>query len=72
MIQTDRAARFPVAEHPVRRFKHIRWQVSRLAEQDFSSDPRLPDPMGVSGIEDLSGHGRGGGCFGVQVLDPSP
>ena len=40
----------------------IRWQVSRLAEQDFSSDPRLPD-LSVSGIEDLSGHGRGGGCF---------
>jgi hypothetical protein len=49
MRRTSRAARFPVAEHPVRRFKHIRWQVSRLAEQDFSSDPRLPDPDGVSG-----------------------
>ena len=24
----------------------IRWQVSRLAEQDFSSDPRLPDLIG--------------------------
>lgn len=24
----------------------IRWQVSRLAEQDFSSDPRLPDLLG--------------------------
>jgi hypothetical protein len=34
----------PVAEHPVRRCKKPkRWQVSRLAEQDFSSDPRLPD-----------------------------
>jgi hypothetical protein len=54
MRQTSRAARFPVAEHPVRRFKHIRWQVSRLAEQDFSSDPRLPDPDGVSGISRIS------------------
>ena len=26
----------------------MRWQVSRLAEQDFSSDPRLPD-LSVSG-----------------------
>jgi hypothetical protein len=43
------ATRFPVAEHPVRRFKNtMRWQVSRLAEQDFSSDPRLPD-LSVSG-----------------------
>jgi hypothetical protein len=41
----------------------IRWQVSRLAEQDFSSDPRLPDPLGSVAIGDLSGHGRGGGCF---------
>jgi len=24
----------------------IRWQVSRLAEQDFSSDPRLPNLLG--------------------------
>jgi hypothetical protein len=37
----------PVAEHPVRRTKNTwRWQVSRLAEQDFSSDPRLPDLFG--------------------------
>jgi hypothetical protein len=64
MRQTSRAARFPVAEHPVRRSKHIRWQVSRLAEQDFSSDPRLPGPLwGQWHLEDLSGHGRGGGCF---------
>ena len=55
MRQTSRMARFPVAEHPVRRSKHIRWQVSRLAEQDFSSDPRLPDlavsgPLGISPV----------------------
>jgi hypothetical protein len=60
--------RFPVAEHPVRRSKtSIRWQVSRLAEQDFSSDPRLPDPFGSVAIGDLSGHGRGGGCFSGSV-----
>jgi hypothetical protein len=41
----------------------IRWQVSRLAEQDFSFDPHLPDPLGSVASEDLSGHGRGGGCF---------
>jgi hypothetical protein len=53
----------PVAEHPVRRSQQQkRWQVSRLAEQDFSSDPRLPDLFGQWHFEDLSGHGRGGGC----------
>ena len=40
-----------------------RWQVSRLAEQGFPFDPRLPDPQGISGFGHLSGHGRGGGCF---------
>jgi hypothetical protein len=52
----------PVAEHPVRRFISGRWQVSRLAEQGFPSDPRLPDLLGQWLFEDLSGHGRGGGC----------
>jgi hypothetical protein len=56
------AGSLPIAEHPVRWTKTRRWQVSRLAEQDFSSDPCLPD-LSVSGDWDLSGHGRGGGCF---------
>jgi hypothetical protein len=44
--------------------KHVRWQVSRLAEQDFyiPSMPTFPT-SGVSGLGHLSGHGRGGGCF---------
>lgn len=44
-----------------------RWQVSRLAEQGFPFDPRLPDPQGISGFGHLSGHGRGGGC----ILEPN-
>src|SRR6185437_16410493 len=32
--------------------------------------PAFPTPRGQWLIEDLSGHGRGGGCFGVQVLEP--
>ena len=46
-------------------------QVSRLAEQDLSSDPRLPDPKGQWQFEDLSGHGRGGGCFFGSTLGVS-
>ena len=60
------AGSLPIAEHPVRWTKTKRWQVSRLAEQDFSSDPCLPD-LSVSGDWDLSGHGRGGGCFKARI-----
>jgi hypothetical protein len=53
----------PSRNTPSAGLKNRRRQVSRLAEQDFSSDPRLPDLNGQWHCEDLSGHGRGGGCF---------
>jgi len=49
------SARSPSRNTPSAGSTHLRWQVSRLAEQDFSSDPRLPDlavsgPLGISPV----------------------
>src|SRR6185312_16896155 len=47
----------------------MRWQVSRLAEQDFLLRSPPSRPRGGQWlIEDLSGHGRGGGCFEAHSL----
>src|SRR4029079_16030239 len=45
-----RKARFPVAEPPARRFVTLRWQGSRLAEQDFvlRSPPSQPHQGSVA------------------------
>jgi hypothetical protein len=59
--------RSPSRNTPSAGLDSVRWQVSRLAEQAFAFDPRLPDPVGVSGLGYLSGHGRGGGCFSGQI-----
>ena len=45
MRQTSLTARSPSRNTPSAGHS-LRWQVSRLAEQGFPSDPRLPDRMG--------------------------
>src|SRR5215831_6617790 len=66
-----RGGSLTVAEHPVRQSKNLRRQVSRLAEQDFSSDPRLPD-LSVSGaLGSLRSRSRGRLLFGAQALETS-
>jgi len=40
----------PVAEHPVRRSRSLRWQVSRLTEQVIPPIPSFPALKRVSGL----------------------
>src|SRR6185312_16968063 len=66
-------ARSPSRNTPSAGSNTVRWQVSRLAEQDFSSDPRLPDPVGsVAHGGSLRSRSRGRLLFGpIKVLSHS-